>query len=173
MAQTTTPHRSSSRSNLAWAGDRDRERERLLLPRSPWKRVPASGYGEFQPDCRLNVDQVPFNLDNQARKTFVHKDDDQVVQVSGQPGGGVLPQPPRMQRPEVMYKRKQLCWTPVEADVLLRQGDLDAHRVLLRQLLAALTYWRRGGGGMQSSASLHCCRATAGKNGAPGQGLRS
>ena len=111
-----------------------------MLPRSPWKRVPASEYGEFQPDCRLNVDQVPFNLDNQARKTFVHKDDDQVVQVSGQPGGGVLPQPPRMQRPEVMYKRKQLCWTPVEADVLLRQGDLDAHRVLLRQLLAALTY---------------------------------
>ena len=86
------------------------------------------------------MDQVPFNLDNQARKTFVHKDDDQVVQVSGQPGGGVLPQPPRMQRPEVMYKRKQLCWTPIEADVLLRQGDLDAHRVLLRQLLAALTY---------------------------------
>ena len=67
--------------------ERERERERLLLPRSQWNRVPASEYGEFQPDCRLNVDQVPFNLDNQARKTLVHKDDDQVVQVSGQPGG--------------------------------------------------------------------------------------
>ena len=40
----------------------------------------------YQPEQRLIVDQVPFNLDNSARRSYVHASGDGTEQVSGQPG---------------------------------------------------------------------------------------
>ncbi len=43
-------------------------------------------FGRYPLDCRYNVDQVPFNLDNSCRRTFVQARSDTAV-ISGQPGG--------------------------------------------------------------------------------------
>jgi hypothetical protein len=52
------------------------------------KHVPITkrDYGKYQPAQRLNVDQVPFNLDNSAQRGYIPASADGVVQVSGQPG---------------------------------------------------------------------------------------
>jgi hypothetical protein len=53
----------------------------------PRAKVYAQDFGKYPPHCRLNVDQGPFQLDNQARKGFVpHKGADH-VQISGPTGG--------------------------------------------------------------------------------------
>jgi hypothetical protein len=54
------------------------ERAKVTAPRQ-------SEFGRFGPSQRLNVDQVPFVLDNNARRAFVQAGDE-LCQVSGQPG---------------------------------------------------------------------------------------
>ena len=50
------------------------------------KTVPAD-YGTYQPHERLNVDQIPFELDNQAKRGYVMYDETQMVQISGPQDG--------------------------------------------------------------------------------------
>ena len=50
------------------------------------ERVSSKDFGKYQPHQRLNVDSVPFNLDNQAKKSYVHYKTADMVQVSAPDG---------------------------------------------------------------------------------------
>jgi hypothetical protein len=47
--------------------------------------VPSSDWGRYRPRMRYNADQVPFNLDNSGRRTYVKPQLDVAV-ITGQPG---------------------------------------------------------------------------------------
>ena len=47
----------------------------------------SSDFGYYQLSQRLNVDSIPFNLDNQARKAFVPYETKDMVQISGPQDG--------------------------------------------------------------------------------------
>ena len=51
-----------------------------------WKGVKPSEFGRYQLDERFNVDQVPFNLENGARKLFMESRGG-IAQISGQAAG--------------------------------------------------------------------------------------
>ena len=58
-----------------------------ILPREPkvQRPVPWHAWGRYPPHMRYNCDQVPFNLDNSGRKTYIKAQSDVAV-ISGQPG---------------------------------------------------------------------------------------
>ena len=65
-----------------------RKSKKAALKPKPVKkavRVKQEDYGRYQLNQRLNVDQVPFNLDNCARRCYVDKSTEQ-AQVSSLPG---------------------------------------------------------------------------------------
>ena len=49
------------------------------------RSVPSAAWGRYPPHMRYNCDQVPFNLDNSGRKTYIKARTDVAV-ISGQPG---------------------------------------------------------------------------------------
>ena len=51
------------------------------------QKTRATDYGLFQPHQRLNVDQIPFELDNQARRSYVPHQESSMVQISGPSDG--------------------------------------------------------------------------------------
>ena len=55
-----------------------------LEPKVP-RPVPWHAWGRYPPHMRYNCDQVPFNLDNSGRKTYIKAQSDVAV-ISGQPG---------------------------------------------------------------------------------------
>ena len=78
----------------------------MLTYRPEQAGVREKDYGKYQPNQRLNVDQVPLNLDSAAARGFIPPEADSVVQLTGQPGadkrfgtaqlcihGGLGPQP--------------------------------------------------------------------------------
>ena len=54
--------------------------------RTESSRVTGKDYGGYKPAQRIHIDQVPFSLDNQARRTFVHASRSDMAMVSGAPG---------------------------------------------------------------------------------------
>ena len=66
-----------------------------------------------------------------------------------------------------------LPWTPKCSFEAFCVSISDISWVLLDSKKFELRTYTVQSSGMQSSASLHCCRASAGKNGKSGQGLRS
>jgi len=58
-----------------------------ILPVEPkvQQNVPWAAWGRCPPHMRYNCDQVPFNLDNSGRKTYIKAQSDVAV-ISGQPG---------------------------------------------------------------------------------------
>ena len=58
-----------------------------ILPIEPkvQQHVPWAAWGRYPPHMRYNCDQVPFNLDNSGRKTYIKAQSDVAV-ISGQPG---------------------------------------------------------------------------------------
>ena len=55
-----------------------------LEPKVP-RPVPWHAWGRYPPQMRYNCDQVPFNLNNSGRKTYIKAQSDVAV-ISGQPG---------------------------------------------------------------------------------------
>ena len=50
---------------------RKKTRVTPLEDRAP-RQVPSSDWGRYPPKMRYNADQVPFNLDNSGRRTYVN-----------------------------------------------------------------------------------------------------
>ena len=48
-------------------------------------KIPKQEWGKYPLEARVNVDQVPFNLDNNANRSFFHISD-RKNQISGTPG---------------------------------------------------------------------------------------
>ena len=56
-----------------------RARLTRLPGKSYWRPVAPGDYGEYDPTQRFNVDQVPFNLDHSASRSYIHAGDAQAV----------------------------------------------------------------------------------------------
>ena len=69
-------------------GPKGRYRKRMrVLPIAPKIPIPVSraDWGRYPPHMRYNCDQVPFNLDNSGRNTYIKAQNDVAV-ISGPPG---------------------------------------------------------------------------------------
>ena len=62
-----------------------RKKMRIMPEHSVPRPVPAADWGRYPPKMRYNCDQVPFNLDNSGRRTYIKAQSDVAV-ITGQPG---------------------------------------------------------------------------------------